>query len=583
MNRTVARAGALLALAAAAVAQQAPAILEGPVNAASYIAPGLPNGGIAQGSMFIIKGSNLGACGTTVANAFPLAATMGGTGIRVTVGGTNVDALMIYVVACRTGAPDQLAAILPSATPLGAATTVVTYGGRTSATASFRVVRSSFGVFTRNQAGSGPVIGQNFNSQTDQPVNGLLESANPGQTVTLWGSGLGAVTSDEGAGPVPGELGTALDVFVGGKTAAVTYRGRSGCCAGIDQIAFVVPSGVEGCYVPVAVRIAGVVSNIGTMSVAASGKTCAESSAFTAAELSRIQSATGAVTIGSVLLTHVRLNISVPIFGTITGNLDYGSGNFKRYGSAAAVMGSSVGTVAGLTGAPSLASCVARPFSYSGDDPLEAIQPAILDPVGEGRDAGAALSITGPPGSRPVPRQGAAGTYEYYSSEFLGGGIALPGLGGTKPDFLAPGSYTMDNGTGGAEVGAFRGSLTIPTTTVNWSNQAALSTVQRSQDLTVSWTGGAAGELVTIMGASADPGIKAGVQFICEERANAGTFTVPSWVLSTLPPSGVTQGIRVGFVAVGTSLAQPARFTATGTDVNFFNWVTLQLKNVTFQ
>lgn len=533
--------------------------------------------------MFIVKGSNLGACGTAVAGSFPLTSTMGGTGIRITTASTSVDALMIYVVACRPGgAPDQVAAILPSNTPIGAATAVVTYSGRTSASASFRVVQRSFGTFTRNQAGTGPVIVQNFNSQTDQPVNGLLESANPRQTVTLWGSGLGAVTRDESAGPVPGDLGSAVDVLVGGRNASVSYRGRSGCCAGIDQIVFVVPSGVEGCYVPVAVRIAGVASNIGTMSIAANGKVCAEPSGLTAAELSRIQNATGPVTIGSVLLTHVRLNLSVPIFGTITGSLDYGSGGFRRFDSAAALMGSSLGTLAGLSGAPSVGSCVARPFAYSGDDPLDAIQPAILDPVGTGRDAGAALTITGPPGSRTLPRQGAVGTYEYYSDEFLGGGIALPGFGGTKPDFLAPGVFTVDNGGGGPDVGAFRGSLTIPANAVNWSNQA-LSTVQRSQDLTVTWTGGGAGEIVTIMGASAEPTIKAGVQFICLERANAGSFTVPSWVLSTLPPSGTTQGIRVGFVAVGTSLAQPARFTAAGTDVNFFNWATLQLKNVTFQ
>jgi uncharacterized protein (TIGR03437 family) len=44
------------------------------------------------------------------------------------------------------------------------------------------------------------------------------------------------------------------EVYVGGKRAAVTYKGRSGCCAGIDQIVFTVPEGVEGCYVPVVVK-----------------------------------------------------------------------------------------------------------------------------------------------------------------------------------------------------------------------------------------------------------------------------------------------------------------------------------------
>jgi hypothetical protein len=43
----------------------------------------------------------------------------------------------------------------------------------------------------------------------------------------------------------------------------------SGCCAGVDQISFDVPSGVSGCYVPVAAVTNGVVSNFGTISVAA--------------------------------------------------------------------------------------------------------------------------------------------------------------------------------------------------------------------------------------------------------------------------------------------------------------------------
>ena len=52
-----------------------------------------------------------------------------------------------------------------------------------------------------------------------------------------------------------------VEVYVGGKRADVTYRGRSGCCAGIDQIVFTVPQGVEGCYVPVVVKTGDVVSN----------------------------------------------------------------------------------------------------------------------------------------------------------------------------------------------------------------------------------------------------------------------------------------------------------------------------------
>ena len=56
------------------------------VNAASYLPAGLPNHGIAQGGMFILKGQGLGTRGAVIANSFPLQTNMGGTAMRITVG-----------------------------------------------------------------------------------------------------------------------------------------------------------------------------------------------------------------------------------------------------------------------------------------------------------------------------------------------------------------------------------------------------------------------------------------------------------------------------------------------------------------
>ena len=47
-------------LAAALAQAQAPVISGGPVNAASYVIAGLPNANIAQGSMFVLFGNNIG-------------------------------------------------------------------------------------------------------------------------------------------------------------------------------------------------------------------------------------------------------------------------------------------------------------------------------------------------------------------------------------------------------------------------------------------------------------------------------------------------------------------------------------------
>src|SRR5262245_2235942 len=112
--------GALTSVSAALLAfavtlnAQTPAIrLHGVVNAASYAATGLPNGSIAQGSLFTIFGTNLGPAQTATASSFPLGTTLGSVSITVTKGSTTVSALPLYV------RPDQINALMPSNAPLG--------------------------------------------------------------------------------------------------------------------------------------------------------------------------------------------------------------------------------------------------------------------------------------------------------------------------------------------------------------------------------------------------------------------------------------------------------------------------------
>ncbi|MBI3667929.1 MAG: hypothetical protein HY236_17150 [Acidobacteria bacterium] len=207
-----------------------------------------------------------------------------------------------------------------------------------------------------------------------------------------------------------------------------------------------------------------------------------------------------------------------------------------------------------------------------------------------GLNAGAALNIVGPRGAKQLPRQehGPPGQPSYgYSvdGDLIGGSI--PGLPDNPglPDYVDPGSYTEDNGSGGPQVGAFSASLTVPSSTVVWANQAALSNIPRSQDLTVTWTGGAAGGFVAVFGSAANPSIGRGAAFTCTARADAGTLTIPSWVLSALLASGIepSNGLPVGGLSLGATLPQPTRFTATGLDAGFFNWGFIQLKNVVFQ
>src|SRR5215472_397831 len=270
-------------LAAALAHAQAPVITGGPVNAASYVLTGLPNANIAQGSMFVLFGTNIGPAKIANAFAFPLPTTLSATSIQVSVGGTVTKAIMLFAVS------SQVAAILPSATPLGSGTLTLTFNGQASNSVPIHVVASTLGIFTRNQSGSGPGVLFNFNSQSDQPVNSLVTAAHPGQVLTLWGTGLGKVTGDEAGGPLPGNLSVPVDVFVGTKQVTPSYKGRSGCCAGIDQVVFAVPDGVEGCYVSVNVRVGGVLSNSATIAVTSSGTICSDPAGFEAADLQKVQ------------------------------------------------------------------------------------------------------------------------------------------------------------------------------------------------------------------------------------------------------------------------------------------------------
>ncbi len=560
-----------------AQAQKPPMITGGPVNAASYISAGLPGAGTAQGSMFILFGQGLGPLLQANASSFPLPTNLADTSIRIKVGATTVDAIMLY-----TGS-SQVAAILPSKAPIGDGTLSLTFGNQTSNTVPIHVVASSFGTFTRNSAGSGPGILFNFNTQTDQPVNSLVVAAHPGQVLTLWGTGLGPVSGNEAAGPLAGNLDVPVDVYVGNTRVDATYKGRSGCCAGIDQIVFAVPSGVAGCYVSVGVRAGGVTSNIATIAITPSGAVCSDPGGFSVTDLQKLQGITN-VSVGEVVLNRISVKLSAPGLGTLQGNVDQVNTNFRRF-SSVDTLAAQLGSVGGLDGLPSLGSCTASQFPFA--SLFDAFLLGGRDPVPSlSLDAGSALNLNGPRGAKPILRQGVAKAYSYGPTTMLGGGV--PGiLDSGAPEYLVPGDYTVDNGGGGADVGAFRATLTIPASPLNWTNQDALNNISRTQDLTITWSGGAPGGTVAIFGAAADPTQAIGAEFICAAPTEAGSFTVPAYVVSELPASGLAAGlpvkVPVGFLSIATTLPQPTRFQPTGIDVGFFNWGLVLTKNVNFQ
>src|SRR5438309_10287612 len=81
--KTTSNLAVLCVLLLASAAQAAPQI-KAILNAASYTRTGLPNSGIAPGSLFVVFGTELGPAVLQQANGFPLPPALGGTSVRIT-------------------------------------------------------------------------------------------------------------------------------------------------------------------------------------------------------------------------------------------------------------------------------------------------------------------------------------------------------------------------------------------------------------------------------------------------------------------------------------------------------------------
>lgn len=479
----------------------------GIVNAASNLAPWFPNYGIARGSMFLIFGSLLGPDTLVQATTFPLPSSDGlaGTRVQIGTGAYTTFALMVYTSS------KQVAAILPSDAPEGDANLVVSYQNLTSNVVPIHIVRSAFGIFAWDQAGVGPAVAQNYVSATQVPSNTLTSPATPGQTVILWGTGLGPVTGNEAGGPLPGNLPYLDSLYVGGQQVTPRYAGRSGCCAGVDQVVFDIPAGVSGCYVPVAAVTNGVLSNFGTISVSASGGNCDDPLSFRAADLAALQQ-TGQLRVGRLAFTQQ----SSP--GSPPASVDF-SANFLSY-TAQSLLGP-----APLT--PSLGSCYVSQALTNAD-------PSAL-PHGTPLNAGVGISATGTSGSLTAANI-SPGVYDV--SGFAGG--------------LAAGSYNLSS-IGGSDIPAFQARMNLIAPTLQWTNPTAFSgPVQYTgQPITLQWSGGDPSGYASILVTSATSNAQTSIE--CYQPVAAQSFTVPAFLLSALPAG---QGvISVGWRSAAASFS----------------------------
>ncbi len=541
-------------------------------NAGSYIGPGYPNGGVSHGGMFIVKAASgsgaLGACGVKVADAFPIATLMNGTSMKIAMGGSSFDVPMIYVVACS--GTDQLAGIVPSSVPPGAGTLTVTYNGQ-SGSAPIQVVDRTPGFFTINQGGTGAAIIQNYNSATDLVINTLATPAKPGQYAIAWGTGLGPDGHSDVDAPQPTDLPVNLELYVGGKLAALIYKGRSGCCAGIDQIVFQVPAGLDGCYVPVVAKIGNAVSNFTTMSVSASGGACSDAGGLSASDIQSAQR-NNRIRLGMVGLFRADIEL---VTGANTGNI-------SRYDQASAVFTDlSFGELLGMPVREMSTPGSCTVWRGSGEDAI-LDRPPVLGPH-MNLDAGS-ITVQGAAGSGAMNYRG-----DYYFTLLGSASSAEPPAGpGPSSGFLEPGSFAVSSAgggpiPGGRVIGAFSAQTAV-TAPPNFDNRFAVGTVQRGLGATVTWSGVDAAGLVEIRGVSApnDPGTPA-VTFFCVEKASAGQFTVPPNVLLSLPAAGSSTTANGNALGLSVGVTGVVRFNVPGVDVSWLRYRSVFGRSVIFQ
>jgi uncharacterized protein (TIGR03437 family) len=147
-------------------------------NNYNYVQPGMPNYGIAQGSIFIIGGAPGPLSQSTASQAVPLQTTLAGVTVTVTVGNVTTQAIPYYV------SPTEITAILPSKTPVGEATITVT-SGEMSVSGSTTVVPSAFGIATVSTPSGQTLLPWSAALAQDDSVGGqLLSQTNAANPVT---------------------------------------------------------------------------------------------------------------------------------------------------------------------------------------------------------------------------------------------------------------------------------------------------------------------------------------------------------------------------------------------------------------
>jgi uncharacterized protein (TIGR03437 family) len=475
---------------------------------------GYPNYGISPSSLFVIQGSSLADPGAPVlqSSAAPgLPLTLNGASISVTVNAVTTHPAIYYT------SPTQIAAVLPAATPIGFGAITVTYRGSASAPMQIQVVPSALGFnfyYTNTVAATDAITGALLT---------FTNSATPGEIITLWATGLGAdpADSDSVFASPPHAVSVPLQIYFGGVPATILYQGSAGY-PGVNQINVTVPPNViPGCWVDIAGVAGGVTSNTVSLPINPGGGPCVDTpSGLTGTQVLGPNNAvlrTGLVTV---------LHTNTPQSG------------------ARAITNSADAAFVSYSGLYSPGNPVTAGGCILNDENVVPVPPVVGLDVGE-------ISLSGPSGPAVTLRsQGIQGTgYAALSA------TAIPDTGGAF-------TFTM---SGGKDVPGFSTSVTLANPLMTWTNPNVAAAIDRTQPLTVTWTGGNPGPHSSTFILGSTIGAVRGRGFTCLTTADAGQFTVPSYILSALPVEAPAASGFNGSVILQNNIQLP--MSATGIDI----------------
>jgi uncharacterized protein (TIGR03437 family) len=177
-------------------------------------------------------------------------------GVTVSVGGKPA-----YVQAVT---PSQMTVQLPMDAPTGPTTMVVTVGGVSSAAFNLTLAAYAPVFVITGGAGAGPPAIYTSKGVLVTPA----APAKPGDVLLTYALGLGPTNPATPAGAAPATAPTAspVSLTVGDTTATVAFAGIPATYAGIYQITFTVPAGVQGDE-PMVLTVGNIKSSPATLSL----------------------------------------------------------------------------------------------------------------------------------------------------------------------------------------------------------------------------------------------------------------------------------------------------------------------------